>query len=317
MPRTKIHKLAVIGDPVSHSLSPAMHNAALRKRGAPYRYEALRVAPEKLEAFMKGKARTLAGFNVTVPHKEAVLPHLKRLAYEAELIGAVNTVVNRNGELVGFNTDGAGYLMSLHVDKKFDPRGKRVVILGAGGAARALAVVLSLAQARSVTVANRTLKRAEQLARELAFRLPKSKLLACPLEGKALESALKDCDLLVNTTRVGLGGTSFEDFPWEKLPRRVLVSDIVYTPRMTPFLKAAKRRGHPIHTGEGMLVFQGALAFEIWTGLKPDVRLMRRELLRRLAGKRSGTASTRKKRPRRSGASRPLPKNSRLKGKRS
>ncbi|KAB2841774.1 shikimate dehydrogenase [bacterium] len=299
MPRTKIHKLAVIGDPVSHSLSPAMHNAALRKRGAPYRYEALRVAPEKLEAFMKGKARTLAGFNVTVPHKEAVLPHLKRLAYEAELIGAVNTVVNRNGELVGFNTDGAGYLMSLHVDKKFDPRGKRVVILGAGGAARALAVVLSLAQARSVTVANRTLKRAEQLARELAFRLPKSKLLACPLEGKALESALKDCDLLVNTTRVGLGGTSFEDFPWEKLPRRALVSDIVYTPRMTPFLKAAKRRGHPIHTGEGMLVFQGALAFEIWTGLKPDVRLMRRELLKRLGSGRAPRKPERKSPPRR------------------
>lgn len=299
MPRLKLKRLAVIGDPVSHSLSPAMHGAAIRKLGVPFRYRALRVRPESLKDFVAGPAKELAGFNVTVPHKESILPHLKRLAYEAELIGAVNTVVNRNGELVGFNTDGAGYLMSLHVDKKFDPRGKRVVILGAGGAARALAVVLSLAQARSVTVANRTLKRAEQLARELAFRLPKSKLLACPLEGKALESALKDCDLLVNTTRVGLGGTSFEDFPWEKLPRRALVSDIVYTPRMTPFLKAAKRRGHPIHTGEGMLVFQGALAFEIWTGLKPDVRLMRRELLKRLGSGRAPRKPERKSPPRR------------------
>jgi shikimate dehydrogenase len=164
---------------------------------------------------------------------------------------------------------------------KFNPKGKRVVILGAGGAARALAVVLSLAHAKSVAVVNRTPRRATELAQELGFRL-KAKILGLPLAGEAFEAALQDCDLLINTTRVGLGGSSFEDFPWTKLRRRALVSDIVYSPRMTPFLKTAKRRGHKVHTGDGMLVYQGALAFEIWTGLQPDVRAMRRELLKRL-----------------------------------
>ncbi len=280
-------ELAVIGDPVSHSLSPAMQNAAIAKLKAPYRYRALRVRPQDLGDFLKGKARKLEGFNVTLPHKEAIAPLLDRLSYEAKLIGAVNTVLRRDGKWLGFNTDGAGYLMSLRADKKFDPRGKDIVILGAGGAARALAVVLALAHAKSITVANRTLKRAEQLVREIAFRIKGTKFKAIPLEGEALDATLKNCRLLINTTRVGLGGSSFEDFPWKKLRRGALVSDIVYSPRMTPFLKAARRRKHPIHTGEGMLVYQGALAFEIWTGLNPDVKLMRRELLARLKRRES------------------------------
>ncbi len=306
MPKNKVQSLAVIGDPISHSLSPAMQNAAIQKLKAPYRFRAIRVHPEQLARFLKGPAQKLAGFNVTLPHKEAIVPLLDRLAYEAKLIGAVNTVLRRGDEWIGFNTDGAGYLMSLQADRQFSPRGKRVVILGAGGAARALAVALALAHAKSITVANRTVKRAEQLAKELSFRLRGTPLRAIPLGGAKLEAALRDCHLLINTTRVGLGGSSFQDFPWTKLRRGALVSDIVYSPRVTPFLKAARRRGHPIHTGEGMLVFQGALAFEIWSGLKPDVRLMRRELLRRLRerelrdkskdrGKRSAPRGRRKK----------------------
>jgi len=274
-----------------------MQNAAIQRLKAPFRYRAIRVKPEALRDFMRTKAKTLAGFNITVPHKEAVADLVDRLAFEAQLIGAVNTVLNKNGELIGFNTDGAGYLMSLHADKKFDPRGKNIVILGAGGAARALTTVLALAQARSVTVANRTPRRAEQLVREIAFRLPKSKLRACALEGPGLEDSLRDCQLLINTTRVGLGGSSFEDFPWAKLRRRALVSDIVYSPRMTPFLKTAKKRKHPIHTGEGMLVYQGALAFEIWSGMKPDVGLMRRELLKNLRVRESTKVVRKKKAP--------------------
>jgi len=287
MRKKTLQRLAVIGDPISHSLSPAMQNAAISKLKAPYRYQALRVLPKDLKNFLQGKALQLAGFNVTLPHKEAIAHLLDRLAYEAKMIGAVNTVLRRNGEWIGFNTDGAGYLMSLHAEKKFNPRGKHLVILGAGGAARALAVVLALAHAKSVTIANRTAKRAEQLAREVGFRIKGVKFSAVSLEGEPLEAALKKSALLVNTTRVGLGGSSFVDFPWKKLRRGALVSDIVYSPRMTPFLKAARRRKHPIHTGEGMLVYQGALAFEIWTGLKPDVRLMRRELLAQLKRRES------------------------------
>ena len=278
-------RLAVIGDPVSHSLSPAMQNAAIQRLKAPYRYQAIRIGQESLPDFIKTKAPTLAGFNVTVPLKEAIVPLLDRLAFEAKLIGAVNTVLPKEGELIGFNTDGAGYLMSLHADRKFNPKGKRVVILGSGGAARALAAVLALAHAKSVTVANRTLHRAEQLTRELRFRLPKAELNFCPLRGTPLERALRRCDLLINTTRVGLGGTSFEGFPWEKLKRNALVSDIVYNPRMTPFLKTAKKFRHPIHTGDGMLVYQGALAFEIWTGRKPPVQVMYKTLLKHLKAK--------------------------------
>ncbi|HCU24981.1 MAG TPA: shikimate dehydrogenase [Deltaproteobacteria bacterium] len=280
--KSKIQSLAVIGDPISHSLSPLMHNAAIRKLKAPYRYKAIRVTPKKLEEFSKTCALRLAGFNVTVPHKEAIVPFLDRLAYEAKLIGAVNTVVCKNGELIGFNTDGAGYLMSLQAEKKFNPGGRRIMILGAGGAARALAAALILAKAKSVIVANRTPKRAVQLVRELSFRLPGAKLEACPLTGKEFETALRRCDLLINTTRVGLGGSSFENFPWEKLKASALVSDIVYSPRFTPFLKSARKHKHPIHTGDGMLLYQGALAFEIWTGLKPDVKEMRKILHKKL-----------------------------------
>ena len=282
MPRPRIKQIAVIGDPVSHSLSPAMQNAAIARLELPYRYRAIRVRPGELSAFLKGKATRLEGFNVTVPHKEAIVPLLDRLAYEAELIGAVNTVLRREGKWLGFNTDGAGYLMSLQADAKFSVRGKRVVLLGAGGAARGIAVALVLAKARHVVVANRTLARAEGLVQDLGFRLGKASLSASPLEGKGFERELGRADLLVNTTRVGLGGSSFESFPWKKLKKGALVSDIVYIPRHTPFLKAAKKMKHPIHTGEGMLVFQGALALEIWTGAKPDPKLMRRAILKNL-----------------------------------
>jgi shikimate dehydrogenase len=274
---------ALLGDPVAHTLSPAMQNAAIERLELPYRYRAIRVKPGELPAFLRGKATQLEGFNVTVPHKEAIAPLLDRLAYEAELIGAVNTVLRREGKWLGFNTDGAGYLMSLQADAKFSVRAKRVLLLGAGGSARGIAVALLLAKARQVIIANRTLARAEGLVHDLGFRLGKDKLSALPLEGKDFEKALSRADLLINTTRVGLGGSSFSDFPWKKLKKGALVSDIVYIPRLTPFLKAAKKWKHPIHTGEGMLIFQGALALEIWTGAKPDPKLMRRAILKKLS----------------------------------
>lgn len=283
MPRLRIKQLAVIGDPVSHSLSPVMQNAAIEGLELPFRYRSIRVKPGELPAFLQGKATSLEGFNVTVPHKEAIVPLLDRLAYEAELIGAVNTVLRRDGKWLGFNTDGAGYLMSLHADAKFSVRGKRVVVLGAGGAARGIAVALTLAKSRHVLIANRTPARAEALVQDLGFRLGKDLLSASPLEGKDFEKELQRADLLINTTRVGLGGSSFESFPWKRLKKSALVSDIVYIPRITPFLKTAKKGGHRIHTGEGMLVFQGALSLEIWTGAKPDPRLMRRAILKKLA----------------------------------
>jgi shikimate dehydrogenase len=282
MSQRKILSLAVIGDPVSHSLSPAMQNAALRALKLPYRYRAIRVPPRSLKSFMKQAAPKLAGFNVTIPHKVAIVPLLDRLAFEAKLIGAVNTVVHRNGEWIGFNTDGAGYLFSLQQDARFNPKGRRVTLLGAGGAAHALAFVLGLHRVKSLTLVNRHPKRAAELAVDLKKHFPKIEIQVCAWGEKLFATALKKTDLLINGTSVGLGGTAFENFPWRHLKKRALVSDIVYQPRWTPFLRAAKRRGHPIHTGEGMLVHQGALALEIWTGQKPDTGLMRRVLLKEL-----------------------------------
>jgi shikimate dehydrogenase len=281
-PSKKKKLLAVIGDPVSHSLSPLIQNAAIKKLKLPYEYQAIRVKPEQLKTFMRTRAKKLAGFNVTIPHKEAILPYLDRLAVEAKMIGAVNTIMQRNGTWVGFNTDGSGYLLSLQQDKKFNPRGRHVTLLGAGGAARAIANVLGLNRAKSITIANRTLSRANPLVMSLKKNLPQVEFQCCSLEDKRFESALQRSHLLINTTSVGLKGTSFPSFPWKKLRTDALVSDIVYTPRMTPFLKAAKKAGHPIHTGEGMLIYQGALALELWTGHRPDVRLMRRVLLKKL-----------------------------------
>jgi len=280
--RSKIKKLAVIGDPIAHSLSPLFHNAALQKLKLPYEYRAIRVRPQDLEKFIRGRAQGLVGFNVTLPHKESILPLLDRLSLEAKLMGAVNTVVKKEDKLIGFNTDGAGYLRSLIQNKKFSPRGKNIVLLGAGGAARGLATALGLDQAKSIKIANRTLARAMELAKGLGKQIGKVSFSAMNLEGRELENALKSCHLLVNCTRVGLKGSAFADFPWKKLKRSALVSDIVYNPLLTPFLKAAKKHGHSIHTGEWMLVYQGALAFEMWTGAFPDVKLMHRVLLKEL-----------------------------------
>lgn len=282
----KKNRLAVIGDPVSHSLSPLFQNAALKKMGLPWIYTARRIRPQELARFIRGPARRLAGFNVTIPHKESILPFLDRLSFEAQLIGAVNTVMIKDGEMVGFNTDGAGYLKSLHQEKKFNPKGRHVTLLGAGGAARSIASVLCLHQVKSLTLANRNIDRAEQLARHLQKYFTKIEIFACELWSAEFEAALRRSALLVNTTSVGLKGSAFENFPFKKLKKRALVSDIVYTPRLTPFLKAAKKAGHPIHTGEGMLAHQGALALELWTGKVPNLPLMLRTLRRALAFKK-------------------------------
>jgi shikimate dehydrogenase len=235
-----------------------------------------------LKNFLNTTARRLLGFNVTVPHKEKILSYLDYVVPKARAIGAVNTVVLRGSRWIGFNTDGDGYLLSLKQDINFKPEGKNILILGAGGAAKAIAVSLASASAKKISLANRTPLRARQLARQLYRRFKRVKFSSGELQGKTFLQSLRHCDLLINTTTVGLKSTSFQDFPWERLKKNAVVSDIVYRPRLTPFLKAAKSYGHRIHTGEGMLVHQGALALELWTGKKPDTQLMRKVILKKL-----------------------------------
>jgi shikimate dehydrogenase len=275
-------QLAVIGDPVAHSLSPAMQNAALRELSLPFTYRKIHVRPPELKKFMKQRAPKLAGFNCTLPHKEAILEYLDWISPVAQQMGAVNTVVQRQGKFFGFNTDGTGYLKSLEEEMEWIPQGKKIAILGAGGAARGLALALAAAGASELAVCNRTLARAKTLVAHLKRSFPKLKLKASPLNGPGLERALTGAELLVNTTTLGMEGNAWQDFPWQALPRQALVSDIIYHRRITPLLRDAKTHGHLIHTGEGMLVHQGALAFLLWTGHLPNTKLMYRELRKAL-----------------------------------
>lgn len=277
-----VKRLAVIGDPISHSLSPLMQNAALQQLGLPIIYEAIRVSGNELKNFVQKQSAELLGFNVTIPHKTAIIPWLGGLSQAAQRIGAVNTVVKENNQWVGHNTDGAGYLASLQ-EEGLSVKQQNITLLGAGGAARAIAVAIADHGAKSIHIANRTQENAKKLAETLASIFPSIIFSISELQGADFEARLEATDLLVNTTSVGLKGRGeFSDFPWSRLKASSQVSDIVYRPRFTQFLQKAQQNGHKIHSGEGMLVHQGALALTLWTGRKPDVTLMRKVLLNKL-----------------------------------
>lgn len=257
--------IGIIGDPIEHSLSPAMQNAAFRRANLPFVYLPFRVRPGELKSFLEKARWKMVGLNVTIPHKETIVRHLDRISPEARAIGAVNTVVIRGGRLLGYNTDGKGYLQSLKNETGFNPKGKRILIIGAGGAARALIYSLRQAGAQEIHLANRTKKRVLQIP-------------TIPLQKTAFKKILPSIDLLINATSVGLNGTRFRGLPLSSLPKGAVVSDLVYRPRMTPLLKEAKKRGFRIHTGIGMLLHQGAMSFRLWTGKNPDLEAMRKAL---------------------------------------
>ena len=299
--RTRV--VGVFGDPVEHSLSPPMHNRAFAALGLNFVYVAFHVRPERLpEAVRAVRALDLAGVNVTIPHKVAVMAHLDEVDPAAALIGAVNTVVNRGGRLYGTNTDGAGFVRSLREEAGLEPAGRRFVLLGAGGAARAIAMQLALDGAAELTIANRTVDRAEALAAAVTKGLaavPGARgtgpvagtapvVRAVPLEPGALQGALAEADAVIHTTPVGMDPHS--DVPPVVAPELLrpgqLVCDIVYTPRQTALLRAARARGCRVLEGLGMLVYQGAIAFELFTGCPAPVEVMRQALEEALARRR-------------------------------
>ncbi|HLQ31253.1 MAG TPA: shikimate dehydrogenase [Chloroflexota bacterium] len=254
-------RLALIGYPVSHTLSPAIHGAAIRELGLDLTYEAVETTPERLPAFMDElRGPDWLGCNVSVPHKEAVLPFMAELSGEARAIGAVNTILNGDGRMQGYNTDAAGFLHD--VQEHFGPvQGKRVVVLGAGGAARAVCYELA-SKAERVWVLNRTSARAEALVLELAGTLQ----VGSP-------EHLRECQLIVNCTSAGLhAGDS--PLPDELVPRSVQLYDLIYNPAETRLMKAVKQRGGKAVNGLGMLVRQAAAAFQIWTGIEPPLSVM-------------------------------------------
>jgi len=277
--------LGIFGDPVAHSLSPLMQNEALRQAGIDAVYVPFHVRPESLAGAVAAiRSLGLWGVNVTVPHKEQVGRYLDEIDPAARLIGAVNTIVNRDGVLVGYNTDGQGLLRSLREDLGFDPAGRRILLLGAGGACRAALVALVGAGAGWIGIANRTPDRAEGLAGEFAGLLKGTTLAAIDLEPQRLSGVMSQIDLLVNTSSVGLKGEAFGSLPWSCLSAGSVVYDMVYRKEGTPFLQSARATGHRGADGLGMLAGQGEEAFYLWTGQRPPYHVMKDRLLAEYSG---------------------------------
>lgn len=269
--------VGVMGWPVEHSLSPAMHNAAFTELGLDWAYLPLPVDPANIPQAMQGLAAlNFVGVNVTVPHKQAVIRYMDELSDAARIIGAVNTIHLKDGKYYGFNTDAVGFLNAL-LERGGNPKGMRVAVLGAGGAARAVVFSLCRAGAAEVTVFNRTAERAAFLVDDLAEAFPDSRLKFAPLTPESLSEICRQVDLMVNTTSVGMSPLA-EHCPWPDevpLPGRAIVYDLVYNPLETTFLARARAAGATVIDGLGMLVHQGAYAFTQWTGQPAPLAAMR------------------------------------------
>jgi len=269
---TEIYGL--IGDPVEHSFSPTMMNAAFSSMNLDASYLAFQVKAEWVSEAIAGiRALNFAGVNVTIPYKSSVIPYLDEVTPIAKKIGAVNTIKNIKGHLTGTNTDFSGFIRSLKT-LNFSPKNKTIAILGSGGSARALLAGLSEAGAYRVIVHNRTTERAKKLVREFSQFFPKTILESASLQ-TILETPL---DLLVNSTTVGMFSS---DIPVDlKKCRKIsLLADIIYSPRQTSLLKQAEELGITAVNGIGMLLYQGCDAFTFWTGKQAPEEVMRNQLL--------------------------------------
>ncbi|PYZ94218.1 shikimate dehydrogenase [Salipaludibacillus keqinensis] len=271
----------VIGHPISHSLSPLMHQAAFNELNIDASYLAFDVHENRLKEAMDGvRGLGISGLNVTIPHKVNVMEYLDNIDPLAQRIGAVNTVVNRDGKLTGYNTDGEGYIQALLPVLPKTLNKMRVLILGAGGAAKGVAMTLGMTGAKELYIANRTIQRAEQLAEECS-----SLTNAAAISIQLAQARLTEFDLIVNTTSIGMT-PHVDQMPLslEMIARGVVVSDLIYTPSKTRWLREAERKGATIQNGLGMFINQGALAFEKWTGQDAPRELMKKTVVENLGG---------------------------------
>ena len=270
---SKTKLLGLIGHPVEHSLSPIMHNEALKDKNLNYIYLAFDVSDENLKYVVDGaKSLGIKGFNVTIPYKVDIMKYLDKINKEAELIGAVNTVKIENDIAIGYNTDGLGARMSLEeeIGKVGD---KNILIIGAGGASRAVA--FELAKNNNITIINRTVEKARALSEEISEKLNKT------ICYNNLNIDIKEFDIIIHTTPIGMYPNINTQplIDTKDINENMVVMDLIYNPKETVLLKEAKKQGAKTINGLGMLVYQGAISFEIWTGIKPDVRIMKRALM--------------------------------------
>ncbi len=268
--------IGLFGYPLEHSVSPLFQQAAIDHYRLPLRYEAWPVHPDMLSQELdRLRGDRYVGANVTIPHKEAVVPGLDDVDEDVRTLGAVNTITKEGDRLVGHNTDAHGFMESLKVEARFEPRDKSVLLLGAGGAARAAAFALAREGVRSLTIANRTRERAVRLAEALRGSVPA--IEAISTGGRELARACESASLIVNATSIGMrtGGAEGETpLSAKQIPAGSLVLDMVYTPNPTPLMREARKAGARDIGGLWMLVYQGAAAFEKWTGRTAPVALM-------------------------------------------
>ena len=279
--------LGVIGDPVEHTSSPAMHNAALQALGLDYVYVAFHVAASQIRQAIAGlRGLAIRGLNVTVPHKQAVMAELDAVSEEARRIGAVNTIVNEGGHLTGHNTDAFGILESLRCDAKFESLPEEVVLVGAGGAGRAILFgLLQLPEVKKVLLCNRTVERAEGLARDLDPAGARVDVSPIPENARSPQGQrIRQAGLVINSTSVGMH-PGVDVSPLEGADffcSDMAVVDIVYKPLRTRLMQQAESAGARVFNGLGMLAYQGARSLQLWTGREPDVEVMKGAALKRV-----------------------------------
>lgn len=279
--RNKDILLGVMGDPIAQSKSPLMHGAALKALGIPGAYVPLHILSGQLgDAVQAIRTLGFRGVNVTIPHKVAVMEYLDKLDESAVAVGAVNTIVNDNGVLTGFNTDGIGYVRSLKTEAVHNLTGTRILVLGAGGAARGIVSALLLEKPDSVIVANRTADKARELA-----ELCRSKGNVAGISMAEIAGMMDSVDIVINTTSVGMFPYP-DEMPMDPdlLHEGMVVSDLIYNPLETRLLSEGRKRGCIIHGGLGMFVYQGAYALEYWTGQTAPTEVMRQTIADCLGG---------------------------------
>jgi shikimate dehydrogenase len=271
---------AVIGEPIAHSMSPHMHNDLFQHYSIDAHYHPLLVKRGDLKAAVLGlKAIGISGFNVTIPHKIEILKYLDEVDSLAEQIGAVNTVVNEKGKLIGYNTDGLGFLAGLKAITN-DFLNHKILIIGAGGAARAIYYTLANSGVQSMDICNRTIEKADRLIQECPYQTQSHGLTI-----EHAESLLQNYSIIIQTTNIGMAPYDNQlPLSLNHLASGSVVSDIIYNPLETAFLKEAKVKQSIIQNGIDMFVHQGALAFQYWTGISPDINRMKQNVLQQLGG---------------------------------